>query len=281
MDFLTSPTRILFFTGKGGVGKTSIACAAAVRLADSGKRVLLVSTDPASNLDEVLGATLGNTPTAVPGAANLHALNIDPEAAAAAYRESMVAPYRGLLPEATIASMEEQFSGSCTLEIAAFDEFARLLGGSGVQAAFDHVIFDTAPTGHTLRLLSLPSAWDGFLRTNTSGASCLGPLAGLQAQRQLYADTVAALSDARTTTLVLVARPDASALAEADRTSRELSNLGVNNQRLVINGVFHALDATDPIALAMTDRAERALANLPTHLKTLPYTLIPLAPHGL
>ena len=281
MEFLNQPTRVMFFTGKGGVGKTSVACAAAVKLADAGKRVLLVSTDPASNLDEVLGVTLGAAPTAVPGVPNLKAMNIDPEASAEAYREGMVAPYRGVLPDAAVASMEEQFSGSCTLEIAAFDEFARLLGGTGTAADFDHVLFDTAPTGHTLRLLSLPSAWDGFLGKNTTGTSCLGPLAGLQAQHKLYADTVKALGDARTTTLVLVARPDAGALAEADRTSGELALLGVRNQHLVVNGVFRAGKVPDPVASAMARRADAAVSQMPAGLTRLPRTVIPLAPQGL
>ena len=281
MEFLTSPTRVLFFTGKGGVGKTSVACAAAVRLADAGKRVLLISTDPASNLDEVLGVQLGTAPTAVPGVPNLKAMNIDPEASARAYRERMVAPYRGVLPDAAVASMEEQFSGSCTLEIAAFDEFARLLGGTASTSDFDHVIFDTAPTGHTLRLLSLPSAWDGFLSANTTGTSCLGPLAGLQAQQTLYADTVTALGDAKITTLVLVARPDVAALREAERTSGELAALGVRNQHLVVNGVFRATDRRDPVAGAMEQRADRAVSLMPVGLTHLPRTVIPLAPHGL
>ncbi len=281
MNHLNNTTRILFFTGKGGVGKTSVACATAIRLADAGKRVLLISTDPASNLDEVLGVRLGNAPTAVPDVPNLKALNIDPEASAKAYRESMVAPYRGVLPDAAVASMEEQFSGSCTLEIAAFDEFARLLGGTSTTSDFDHVLFDTAPTGHTLRLLSLPSAWDGFLSTNTSGTSCLGPLAGLQAQQKLYADTVKALSDPKMTTLVLVARPELSALREAERTSAELAELGVKNQHLVVNGVFQATDASDSLAVAMERRAEQALAKIPERLSALPRTIIPLAPQGL
>jgi arsenite-transporting ATPase len=176
MKFLDHPTRNMFFTGKGGVGKTSVACATAVKLADAGKKVLLVSTDPASNLDEVLGVALGNHPTAIPLISTLFAMNLDPEKSAAEYRERMVGPYRGLLPEAAIRSMEEQFSGSCTLEIAAFDEFSRLLGDSTATKEFDHVIFDTAPTGHTLRLLSLPSAWGGFIEQSTTGTSCLGPL---------------------------------------------------------------------------------------------------------
>jgi arsenite-transporting ATPase len=281
MEFLNHPTRNLFFTGKGGVGKTSLACATAVTLADRGKKVLLVSTDPASNLDEVLGTVLGQKPTPIPGVPGLWALNIDPEAAARAYREKMVAPYRGVLPDAAVASMEEQFSGSCTIEIAAFDEFSRLLGDVTATAEFDHVIFDTAPTGHTLRLLSLPSAWDGFMSNNTTGTSCLGPLAGLQAQQKLYQDTVRALGDAGTTTLVLVTRSERAALREADRTSGELADLGVKNQHLVINGVFAATDPDDPLATAMARRAEAALARVPERLASLPRSTVPLAPRGL
>ena len=222
MVIRTPVTRNLFFTGKGGVGKTSVASATAVGLADEGKRVLLVSTDPASNLDEVFGVELGMRPTPIPDVPGLFAMNIDPEAAARAYRERMVGPYRGILPEASVRSMEEQFSGACTIEIAAFDEFSRLLGDASATAEFDHVIFDTAPTGHTLRLLQLPAAWTVFFENNVGGNSCLGPLSGLTAQRALYDSALKALSDPETTTLVLVTRAEATALREADRTSREL-----------------------------------------------------------
>ena len=266
---------------KGGVGKTSLACATAVTLADRGQKVLLVSTDPASNLDEVLRTELGHQPAEVPDVPNLWAMNIDSEAAAREYRERMVGPYRGALPDAVVASMEEQLSGSCTVEIAAFDEFARLLGDRKATAAFDHVIFDTAPTGHTLRLLSLPSAWDGFLAKNTTGTSCLGPLAGLQAQQQLYRNTVRALAAPETTTLILVSRPEAAALAEAERTSQELAALGVNNQHLVINGVFVATDREDSIALAMEQRSRETLNDLPAGLTRLPRTTLPLMPRSL
>ena len=281
MELTKNPTRHLFFTGKGGVGKTSLACATAVRLADAGKRVLLVSTDPASNLDEVLVVKLGPKPTPIATVPRLFAMNLDPEAAAAAYRERMVGPYRKLLPAAAVRSMEEQFSGSCTLEIAAFDEFSHLLGDPAATTAFDHVLFDTAPTGHTLRLLTLPSAWSGFMKTNTTGTSCLGPLAGLQAEQELYRQTVNALANPKLTTLVLVARPETSALREAARTSAELSALHVKNQHLIVNAVFHATDKNDSVAVAMEKRGELALSDLPDALRDLPRTLIPLSRHGL
>jgi arsenite-transporting ATPase len=281
MQFLETPTHNLFFTGKGGVGKTSMACATAVQLADRGLRVLLVSTDPASNLDEVLGMRLRKDPTPIKSIPNLFAMNIDPEEAAQEYRERMVGPYRGVLPDAAVQSMEEQFSGSCTLEIAAFDEFSRLLGDSSATKGFDHVIFDTAPTGHTLRLLTLPSAWSGFMETNTTGTSCLGPLAGLQAQQLVYKQTVEALSDSQATTLVLVTRPEPSAFREAARTSVELQNLGIKNQHLLINGVFASNTTSDEIALAMQSRGDKAIASMPDELSTLKRTTVPLAGDGL
>lgn len=281
MELLTHPTRILFFTGKGGVGKTSLACATAVGLADRGKQVLLVSTDPASNLDEVLGVVLGHHPTLVPTVPNLSAMNLNPQASAAEYRERMVGPYRTLLPATAVASMEEQFSGSCTVEIAAFDEFSRLLGDASATAEFDHVIFDTAPTGHTLRLLTLPSAWSGFMQTNTTGTSCLGPLAGLQPHQQLYQETVRALGDAKLTTLVLVARPEVTALREASRTSGELAALGVRNQHLIVNGLFTTTHRDDAVAVAMQRRAEDSLATMPVELASMPRTTVCLSAHGV
>ncbi|CAN0617273.1 Arsenical pump-driving ATPase [Burkholderia multivorans] len=273
-------TRYLFFTGKGGVGKTSLSCATGLAMADAGKKVLIVSTDPASNLDEVLGVGLSQVPTAVPGAPGLFALNIDPEAAAHAYRERMVAPYRGILPAAAIRNMEEQFSGACTVEIAAFDEFSKLLGDAAATADFDHVIFDTAPTGHTLRLLTLPSAWNAFISSSTGGASCLGPLAGLEKQKALYAATVARLSDAAETTVILVSRPEVAALREANRTRGELAELGIRNQVLAINGLFATDRQDDAIATAMVEGARKALDGMPPGLAGLPQTRIPFLPRG-
>ena len=283
-EVLSHATRILFFTGKGGVGKTSLACATAVGLADRGKRVLLVSTDPASNLDEVLGVPLGSAPRPITTVAGLFALNIDPEAAAKAYRERVVGPYRGVLPDAAIASMEEQLSGACTVEIAAFDEFTKLLGDANATSEFDHIVFDTAPTGHTLRLLKLPSAWSGFMDQSTTGTSCLGPLSGLSAQKSLYDESIGALADPTRTTLYLVSRPDPSALQEAERSRVELAALGVGSQRLMLNAVFVATERNDLAAVALQESGQRAVDGMPEGLASLPRMVFPLmakAPMGV
>jgi len=280
-EYLLSLPRILFFTGKGGVGKTSVACATSAALTDHGKRVLLVSTDPASNLDEVLGLRLSSTPQSVPGIQGLSALNIDPAAAAAAYREQVVGPYRDILPKASITSMEEQLSGACTVEIAAFNEFTKLLADQEATGAFDHVVFDTAPTGHTLRLLKLPAAWTSFIETNTTGVSCLGPLKGLQQQRGLYEVSLHNLTNADHTKVVLVSRPERSTLLEAQRTSAELRELGVLNQMLVLNGVFTAAGKRDPIAEHLEERGRLAVSQIPAELASLPRLTIPLLPYAL
>ena len=277
MKFLQNMPRVLFFTGKGGVGKTSTACATAIHQATAGEKVLLVSTDPASNIDEVLDTRLTGEPTAVSGVGNLYALNIDPRAAAAAYRARAIDPYRGVLPDAVLETMEEQLSGACTLEIAAFDAFTELLVDSSATAGFDRIIFDTAPTGHTLRLLSLPRAWTGFVAENTTGSSCLGPLAALEKQTQMYARAVTVLSDESQTRLVLVTRPDGAALKEAARTSAELLALGITNQHLVINGLFTVTDTSDSVAVALAERAQRALATMPDELRPIPSSTIPMS----
>ncbi|HQR45749.1 MAG TPA: arsenical pump-driving ATPase [Thermoanaerobaculia bacterium] len=281
MRFLERPTRFLFFTGKGGVGKTSLACAAAVALVDRGARVLLVSTDPASNLDEVLGVKLSGEPTAVPGAPGLDALNVDPEEAARAYRERVVGPFRGVLPEAAVRGMEEQLSGACTVEIAAFEEFARLLGDETAAGPWTNVLFDTAPTGHTLRLLALPSAWDAFLKVNTTGTSCIGPLSALSGKRALYAAAVRSLEDGSRTTVVLVTRPETTAIEEAERTGGELRALGVRNQRLVLNGVFRTSVPDDPLAAALARRSREVLDAMPESLAALPREEVPLFGHDM
>lgn len=282
MKFLERLPNFLFFTGKGGVGKTSLACATAVQLADAGKRALLVSTDPASNVGQVFGVAIGNKITEFKSVPRLSGLEIDPQAAAQIYRDKIVGPVRGVLPENVVKGIEEQLSGACTTEIAAFDEFTALLTDAVVLQNYDHVIFDTAPTGHTIRLLQLPGAWSGFLDEGKGDASCLGPLAGLEKQREKYKSAVDALSDPNRTRLILVTRAQASSLREANRTHDELSAIGFKRQYLVVNGVLAEADTKeDPLALAVWKREQAALAAMPDALRTLPIDHVSLKSFNL
>jgi len=282
MQFLDNPPPFLFFTGKGGVGKTSLACATAISLVDAGKRVLLVSTDPASNVGQVFGIAIGNTVTALAAVPGLFALEIDPQVAAQQYRERIVGPVRGLLPDAVVKGIEEQLSGACTTEIAAFDEFTALLTDAALLKSYDAIVFDTAPTGHTIRLLQLPGAWTGFLEEGKGDASCLGPLAGLEKHRAQYKAAVDALADAERTRLILVARAQKSTLQEAARTHEELVAIGLTRQYLVINGIFpEAETAGDNLAAAIWKREQVALAALSGALAALPIDHVPLKPSNL
>ena len=274
-------TKYLFFTGKGGVGKTSIACATAVGLADKGKKILLISTDPASNLQDVFNQSLnghGSEITEIPG---LTVVNLDPEQAAAEYRERVIAPFRGKLPESVIQNMEEQLSGSCTVEIAAFNEFSDFITDAQKQLEFDHIIFDTAPTGHTLRMLQLPSAWSTFTSESTHGASCLGQLSGLEERKEIYKKAVGTLSDTGTTRLMLVSRPEIAPLKEAARSSHELQLLGIKNQILIINGVLKQLDKNDSVSSQLHERQQKALQSMPAELSGYPLYHVPLRSYNL
>jgi arsenite-transporting ATPase len=282
MKFLEQPPRFLFFTGKGGVGKTSIACATALRLAESGRRTLLVSTDPASNVGQVFGVDIGNQITAIPASPGLSALEIDPQAAAQVYRDRIVDPVRGVLPDSVVHGIEEQLSGACTTEIAAFDEFTELLLDSALTTGYDHIVFDTAPTGHTIRLLQLPGAWSGFLDAGKGDASCLGPLAGLEKQRAQYKAAVDALADPERTRLVLVARAQQATLREVARTQQELAAIGLRQQYLVVNGLLPQREAEqDRLAEAICQREQAALSAMPEPLAALPADHLDLKPFNL
>ncbi|MBE5917342.1 MAG: arsenical pump-driving ATPase [Pseudobutyrivibrio ruminis] len=272
-------TKYMFFTGKGGVGKTSTACAVAVNLADNGKSVLLISTDPASNLQDVFNTELDGKGVPIDGVPGLVVANLNPEEAAREYRESVIAPYRGKLPDSVIVNMEEQLSGSCTVEIAAFDQFSNFITDKSTENKYDYIIFDTAPTGHTLRMLQLPSAWSNFISESTHGASCLGQLAGLQDKKDMYKNAVENLADKDKTTLILVSRPEETPLIEAERSSNELSELGINNQVLVINGILS--EATDDVSIKMLDKQQKALENMPQGLKKFKIFTIPLRSYNV
>lgn len=272
-------TKYLFFTGKGGVGKTSTACAIAVALADSGKKIMLVSTDPASNLQDVFNTKLNNKGVYIKEVPNLVVANFEPEEAAAEYRESVIGPYRGKLPEVVLKNMEEQLSGSCTVEIAAFNEFSTFITDEKVEKEYDHIIFDTAPTGHTLRMLQLPSAWSNFINESTHGASCLGQLSGLESKKEVYKNAVNTLADKDKTTLILVSRPEVSPLKEAERASKELQDIGVKNQVLVINGVLE--EHEDYLSNAIYTKQQKALEDIPESLKTVETFQIPLRPYNV
>lgn len=272
-------TKYLFFTGKGGVGKTSTACATAIRLADQGKKIMLVSTDPASNLQDVFATELDNKGKPIKEVPNLVVANFNPEDAAKEYRESVIGPFKGKLPEAVIANMEEQLSGSCTVEIAAFNEFCNFITSEDVNKSFDHILFDTAPTGHTLRMLQLPSAWSNFISENTHGASCLGQLSGLESKKEIYKEAVLTLADGNKTTLILVSRPEDTPLKEAERASSELKEIGVKNQILIINGVLQK--ATDNLSTHIVEKQRRALRHMPRSLRSLKMFEIPLRPYNV
>lgn len=274
-------TQYIFFTGKGGVGKTSVACATAVGLADAGNKVLLVSTDPASNLQDVFDMPLDNKGIAIKEVPNLTVLNLDPEQAAQEYKESVIGPYRGKLPESVITNMEEQLSGSCTVEVAAFNEFSDVITSPDKSKDFNYIIFDTAPTGHTLRMLQLPSAWDTFIDENTTGASCLGQLSGLEDRKEVYKQAVATLSDGTKTTLYLVSRPDETPLKEVERSSSELKDLNIKAQRLIINGVLETYEESDPISRQLYERQQKALKNRPIALDSLPTTYVLLRSYNM
>lgn len=271
-------TTYQFFTGKGGVGKTSIACATAVVLADASNKVLLVSTDPASNMEDVLESPVNESIQAVKGTTNLYAVNIDPENSAAAYRDRVNLSLEGAASKKEIQKIREDLSGACTTEIASFDEFSRFVSGEIDETQFDVILFDTAPTGQTLRLLELTAAWSSFTDENPDGASCLGSTSALKSGKERYHTAVDRLRDVALTQYNIVIRSDEASLKEASRTSQELKELGMQNQHLVIHGVFHTTDTNDAVAHQIEALGLKQLRAIPDNLKVLPLKAFPLLP---
>ncbi len=258
----------VFFSGKGGVGKTSMACIAAVHYADNGRKTLIVTTDPASNLADVFEQPVGPHVVPVAGVPHLWAVEIDPDEAARAYRERSLAPLRGLFDNEMLTVVEEQLSGPCTEEMAAFDRFTDFMEDD----SWDVVVFDTAPTGHTLRLLALPVEWSRHIRDSAagSGQTCMGPVALIQDSRQKYDDAVARLRDAGRTQFVFVMQPEQTSLEETSRSITELAALGIKTSQIIVNGLIPAAETANPFfrkRRAMQEdclaQAERSYAGIP------------------
>ena len=276
-------TQFLFFSGKGGVGKTTMACATAVAEADSGKRVLIVTTDPASNLADVFEQKIGHAVTAIAGVPGLWAMEIDPDVATAEYTDRTLAPIRELFPEQIVAVMEEQLAGPCTAEVAAFDRFADFLDPTAPALvpvsgdAFDLVIFDTAPTGHTVRLLELPEAWSKSISEAEAGAgqTCIGPAAAIAEAKVKYERALAALRDQSLTRFAFVLHPEATAIAETKRAGAELARLGIVTTELIVNGILPAEEAESPFFAARIAMQQKYLAEIAQQLP-MPTRRVPL-----
>jgi len=229
-------TQYIFFSGKGGVGKTTMAAATAIHHAQSGKKTLIVTTDPASNLADVFEQAIGHRIAAIRGVPNLHAMEIDPDAATKEYKARLIGPYRGVMPEDVIASLEENLSGPCTTEMASFDRFIDFMEGD----EYDVIVFDTAPTGHTIRLLELPVDWSRHIEQSAkgSGQTCLGPVQTIQDSKEKYDRATALLRDHERTTFVFVMRPESLSLYETMRARKELETIGIHSGLTVINGIL-------------------------------------------
>jgi arsenite-transporting ATPase len=265
--------RYLFFSGKGGVGKTSMASALAVSLAEEGLRTLLVTTDPASNLADVFEQPIGPEPAAIAGLGGLFAMEIDPAAATRAYKERALGPLRGLLPADLLRGVEEQMSGPCTEEIATFDRFIGCLS----RPEYDRILFDTAPTGHTLRLLELPAGWSRHIEATARGGgqTCIGPAEALASSKEQYERAVALLRSPAETAFVLVTQAERTSVEETARTARELATLGMSPQWLIINGLIPTEAADNHFVRSRRAMQQRQVAELRRQLP-LPTLEMPL-----
>ncbi len=268
-------TRYLFFSGKGGVGKSTMSCATAVWLAGKGYKTMLVTTDPAPNLSDIFGQTIGHRVTAIEKVPNLHAIEINPDMASEEYRERAIAPVRGILEEKQLAVIMEQMKSPCVEEVAAFDKFIEFMD----DPQYDVVIFDTAPTGHTIRLLELPSGWDKEI--SKGGSTCIGPSASLQGAKLKYEKAVSYLQDTSKTSFVFVLKAENLSILETARSQKELGALGININLLIINGLFPAEACTDAFFKKKLVEQEHHMAIIDDQFKAIERFRFPLMPSEL
>ncbi len=268
-------TKFYFFSGKGGVGKTTMSAASAVYYAKQDKKTLIITTDPASNLADVFEQPIGHKITPIKGIEKLFAMELDPDVATAEYKERTLSPLKGLIPEASFAVLEEQLNSPCTAEMAAFDRFTDFLGVSD----FEIVIFDTAPTGHTLRLLELPVEWSGVIEKaandGTGGQTCIGPAAALAQSKSKFDRAISAMRDPKQTTFIFVLRPEVTPLYEAKRSINELLKLGIKSQELIVNGMYPKSACDNPFMLRRFAKQQEFLQKIKDSF-SIPVTLMEL-----
>ena len=265
-------TEFIFFSGKGGVGKTSMACATAVHYAEAGRRTLIVTTDPAANLADVFEQPIGHHITPLAGIDNLWAMEIDPTGRRR-IQGAALATLRAAFPPEMVAVIDEQMSGPCTAEVAAFDRFTDFLvldRAADRPVQFDVVIFDTAPTGHTIRLLELPAEWSQSISAaeQGSGQTCIGPAAAIQEAKHKYERALAQLRDGEHTRFIFVLHPEAIALHETARAIGELRKLDIQTYELIVNGIIPPAETANEL---MAARAAMQAGYLQRIESELPY----------
>lgn len=265
-------SKYIFFSGKGGVGKTSMACTTAYHYASEGKKTIIVTTDPAPNLSDTFGQEIGHKVTKINGIENLWAIEIDPDRAAEEYRENELAPIRGLFDDDILKLVEEQLNSPCTEEIASFDRFVDFVDND----EYDVVIFDTAPTGHTLRLLELPVDWSSFIDKSAEGTgqTCMGPVENIMGNKDRYDRAVEIMRNKEYTRFLFVLKPETTAVAETKRAIEELQNIGITADLLIVNGIYPEKECIDPFFKKLYDSQLRNLDEIKKI--NLPCIVVPL-----